>query len=143
MATQIGVVTVFAIDGTLAYTGLASTDNIIEGAGLEDDCDEIERRDKSGEVVGVRTYNENKRIEISFLPSKPAGTGAIAAAKANVVLPARGAKVTLASFAGSVFNDTTWLYIRGGRIEQTNEGELKMTLPLRRYAVDIAATANT
>jgi hypothetical protein len=141
--TQIGTVTVWGIDGTVAYTGLASTDNILEAANLEDDIDEFERKDAQAEVVGLRLYNPCKKVELTFYPSKPAGSGAIAAAKANVVLPAKGAKVTLAGFAGSVYNDTTWLYIKGGRIEEGNEGEAKIVLPLRRYNTDIAATANT
>jgi len=141
--TQIGTVTVWGLDGTLLFSGLIAADNILESISLEDDAEELERKDKLGETVGLRVWDPKKRIEVSFYPSKPAGTGAIAGAKTNVVLPTKCAKVEIAGMPGSLFNDTTWLYVKGGRVEGANEQEMKITLPLRKYATDIAATANT
>jgi len=139
----IGIVTVFGIDGTIAYTGLATTDSLLESASLEDTTEEHEAKDRWGEVVGMKLFNPRTNITINFYPAKEAGSGAIAAAKDNVALPAKGSKVTIADMPGSAFDGTTWLYIQGGTIELTNTGDAKMVLPLRKYRTDIAATANT
>ncbi len=146
--TFIGYVTVWGIDGTMAYTGMATADNILEGMSYEDGTKEHETKDKQGETIGLRLWDPKKTLTVNFYPGQAAGTGSIAAAKLEVDLPARGSKVTIASMpaAGSpVFdtNGTTWLYVGGGRIEFGNEQECKMVLPLRRYNTDIAATANS
>ena len=146
--TFIGYVTVWGIDGTMAYTGMATTDNILEGMSYEDGTKEHETKDKQGETIGLRLWDPKKTLTVNFYPGKVAGTGAIAAAKLNADLPAKGAKVTIAAMqaaASPVFdpNSASWLYVGGGRIEFANEGECKMVLPLRRYNTDIAATANT
>jgi hypothetical protein len=147
-----GTVTVWGAEGTLLYTGLAAADNLLETLSYEDDAEEHESKDRLGETVGLKIWNPCPKLNVSFYPCKAAGVGAIAGAKANVVLPARGAKVTLAGFppntassdaAADIINRTTWLYVKGGKIEFKNTGEVMITLPVRRYNTDIAATANT
>jgi hypothetical protein len=148
--TQIGVVTVWGIDGNLVYTGLLAADNLLERISYEDGTDEHESRDKDGEVIGVKLWNRVAKLTIDFYPSKPAGGGSIAAAKANVILPAKGSKVTIAGMpvncgvnSGSGTAFPQWVYFGGGGIEFSNNGECKMKLPLRAYNNDIAATANS
>lgn len=146
--TFIGYVTVWGIDGTMAYTGMATADNILEQLSYEDTTKEHETKDKQGETIGLKLWDPKKMLTINFFPAKAAGGGSIAAAKLVVDLPARGSKVTVAAMVGAgspVFdlNGTTWLYVGGGRIELNQENEVKMVLPLRRYNTDIAATANS
>lgn len=142
--THIGTVTVWGIDGTVAYSGLASTENLPETVSLEDGTDEHESKDAKGEVVGLKLFNPVARATVKVYPSKAAGTGAIAAARANIILPVKGAKVTLAGFhANSGLNSSAWIYAGGGSQEYNNVGEVALNLPLRKYNTDIAATANT
>lgn len=138
--TQIGTVTVWGVDGTLAYTGLASTDNVLEGIDLSDDAEVTRRRDNLGETKGLLIWDPVKRITITFVPSDPSD---ISDAQDNIVLPAKGSTVTLAAFpANSGLNETTWIYEQGGSIAFTNEGEVKMTLPLTKYNTDISTAAS-
>lgn len=141
--TFIGKVTVWGIDGTMTYTGVATTDNVMDTVNYEDTVEEHELKDHKGITVGVKLVNPRENLTINFWPAEPAGAGSIAAAKTNVVLPAKGSKVTIASMSGSPLNGTDWLYLGGGSIEESHEGDVKMTLPLRRYSTDIAATANS
>lgn len=134
--TQIGVVTVWGVDGTLAYTGLASTDNVLESVDLNDEAEVTRRRDNLGETKGVLIWDPRKTITVTFYPSDPSD---ISDSKDNIVLPAKGSTVTLASFpTNSGLNETTWIYEQGGSIGFTNEGEAKITLPLVKYNTDIS-----
>ena len=139
----IGTVTVWGLDGTMAYTGIATTANLLESASYEDTTEEHEAKDRWGEVVGVKLFNPRENLTINFFPSSVAGSASIAAAAANVLLPPKGAKVTIADMPGSHLDAATWLYLGGGNIELSNSGDVKMVLPLRKYRTDIAATANT
>lgn len=158
--TFIGICTVWGIDGTIQYTGPATaTDSVdpfqIESYRFNDGTDLHEGRDKQGEVNRVQLYNPKREMDIKFFPAASAGTGSIAKAKMNMALPTKGAKVTIASMAGNgtagvegaggtaVQNISTWLYLGGGSIEESNTGEAYMNLHLVRYNTDIAATANT
>lgn len=147
--TYVGRVYVHGLDGTLAYTGLATTQNELKTLNYRDEVSRKDTLDKKGETVGVRLYNPNPKISVTFFPCQPMGAGSIANSKLRVVLPARGAKITLAGFppntatAEDLINSTAWIYFSGGEVEFTDEGEAKITLPLEKFSTDLAATANS
>jgi hypothetical protein len=145
----LGQATVHGIDGTLAYTGVATTDNIIDSVNFVDGVKEQEVLDGKGEVVGLKLWQKKRTITIKFYPSEPAAAGAVATAKTNAVLPAIGSKVAIAAMPpvvgtadSAVINSAKWIYAGGGSYDFTREGDLVMTLPLRLYTNDLATTTN-
>ena len=141
--TFLGYATVHGIDGTIAYTGMATTDNLFESLTAEEQVQEHEAKDKTGETVGLKLWNRRRNLTIKFYPAKTAAGGAIAAAKLLVDLPVVGAVVTIASDAEAAspnfgINSAKWIYAGGGSINKTNSDDVYMTLPLRRYATDIS-----
>lgn len=143
--TFVGEVYIFGLDGTLAYSGMATTGNEPQRAGYQDEISRHDSKDKKGATVGVQLFNPNPKITITFMPKADAtGGGAIADAKSNMVLPAKGSKVTLSGFppvvatAEDTINSTKWLYLGGGSIDFTNDQEVVMTLPLEKFATDLA-----
>lgn len=148
--TYIGRVFVWGLDGTLAYTGLTTAQNEPQRLSYRDEISRHDSKDKKGETIGIQLYNPNPKITVTFMPCQTAGGGSIALSKQNVVLPAKGSKVTLAGFPPNTgtaedvsVNSAKWIYFGGGGIEFTNEGEVVMTLPLEKFNTDIAATANS
>lgn len=144
--TFLGVVYVWGLDGTLLYSGMAITENEPQSLNFSDDISRHDSKDKKGATQGVQLYNPNPKLSITFMPrATNTGAGAIAAAKANVILPPKGANVALADFPpdagtaeGVAINSAKWKYLGGGTIGFTNEGEVTMTLPLERFATDLA-----
>jgi hypothetical protein len=141
MASEIGRAVVFGIDGTMLYNGVAAmptTGNELQKAAYEDQCNVHESKSKKGETIGLVFWNQRKKLTIDFYPCAAAGTGAITTAIASIIMPALGAKVTLASMSGADLNSAAWIYQGGGTVEQTNEGEVKMKPPLMQYSTDIS-----
>lgn len=142
--TYLGEVFIFGLDGTLAYSGMATSGNEPQRGSYQDEISRHDSKNKKGETIGVQLFNPNPKITITFMPKADStGAGAIADAKSNMVLPAKGSKVTLAGFPPVVGSDGTinsaqWLYLGGGAIELTNEAEVVMTLPLERFNTDMA-----
>jgi hypothetical protein len=144
MPTILGRCIVWGIDGTMLHSGIAATsDNEPEALDYEETYKEHETILKDGEPGGLVLWFKRENLTIDFYPCEPAGAGSIAAAKANIALPPAGSKVTIAGMAGAVLNDTTWLYVGAGRIREEASNIVKMTLPLRQYGTDIAATPNS
>lgn len=147
--TFIGRVYIHGLDGTLAFTGMATDKNELKSLSYRDRITQGRTKDKKGATVGVRGWDPNPMITVRFLVCEPAGAGAIAGAKTRIALPSFGAKVTLAGFppnvatAEDLINSAKWLYFDGGEIEFTDEQEVAMTLPLEKFGTDLAATANS
>jgi hypothetical protein len=147
--TFIGRVYIHGLDGTLAYTGMATTANELKSLSYRDRITRANTKDKKGETVGVRLWDPNPMVSVRFLVCEPMGAGSIANAKTRMVLPSKGAKVTLAGFPPAVgtaegtINSVSWIYFGDGEIEFTDEGEVAMTLPLEKFNTDLAATANS
>jgi hypothetical protein len=145
--TQIGRVIIFGLDGTMLYSGMATTGNEPSAISYDDTVEVHRSKDRKGEVIGAQFYNAVKKIIVNFYPCVAAG-GTKAAAQANMVLPPYGAKATLAGFppvpatVEDTINSAKWIYFGGGKIDLSNEAEVKMVLPLERYNTDIS-TPNT
>ena len=144
--TFIGRVFVWGLDGTLTYTGLAVAENEPQKLSFQDAVSRHNSKDKKGKTIGVQLWDPNPKITVTFMPCASApGAGAIAIAKTKVVLPARGSKATLTGFPPNTgtaedvsINSAGWLYLGGGGIEFTNEGEVVITLPLEKFSDDLA-----
>lgn len=143
---SLGLVTIHGIDGNLAYTGLATTENTIESVSLQDLSKEHETLDSKGDVKGLKLWQGRRNLTIKFYPTMAAGSS-IATTKTKAVLPAVGSKVTIAGMppvvgtAETVMNSVSWIYAGGGTYDLTQEGDLVMSLPLRKYATDISTPA--
>lgn len=126
MATITGTAAIYGLDGTLAWSGVASTDNSAQSAVLKDSCDKSELKSGAGNVIGKRYYNRRHSIDVEVVP----------VSKAKATLPAMGAIVTLASFGiggGSLF-DGSWNYDGEGTIEPgQGETPLKIKMTLVRF----------
>lgn len=142
----IGAVYVWGLDGNLAYTGMAVNQNEPQKLSYQDDISRHNSKDRKGQTIGVQLYDPNPKASVTFMPRSAAtGAGQIALAKNTVVLPARGSKVTLSGFPPNPLtaedvsiNSAKWIYLGGGSIDSTNEGEVTMTLPLERFGSDLA-----
>lgn len=149
--TLTGKASIAGINGTVAWTGVASLaagNHLLQSAKMQDQFDLNELRDQVGEPAGLAKTNHRQEITIDFVPVAVSGTNTIANAKVGLQLPPPLAQVTLASFdepAGATGFNTingVWAYVGGGEIGLTNEGYAKMTLPLRRYETDITAAVS-
>jgi hypothetical protein len=143
--SQIGRVIIFGLDGTVAYTGVATTENEPQSMSYDDSVEVHRSKDRKGEVIGAQFFNPVKKISINFFPCTAAGDTK-AHAQAKMVLPAIGAVVALAAWpvpsTGEILNNTKWIYFGGGKIDFSNEDSVKMVLPLERANTDIS-TPNT
>ncbi len=126
MATIIGTAAIYGLDGTLAWSGVATTDNEAQSASLQDSCDKAELKDGTGATIGKRYYNRRHTLTVEVVPLS----------KAKATLPALGALVTLAGFGigGASLYDGNWNYDGEGSIEP-GQGEvpLKLKMTLVRY----------
>lgn len=148
--THIGTVFVFGADGTVAWTGTAAatvltSENEPQEVTATDDITRHVSKSKQGETIGIQLYDPNPKVRVVCMPCAAAtGSGAIAAAKANVFLPKKGTAVTLAGFAAGpgsgedYFNSSAWLYLGGGEIALNNEREAVVTMTLERFNTALA-----
>lgn len=104
-ATLGGKIAVYGIDGTLAYTGMAKTVNILKGFTLSESAREAEL-DKNGHIIGGARDNVRRQISVSFIPYDPSNTSSLATAKSNVVLPPQLGQITIADWGITALNGT-------------------------------------
>lgn len=141
MANQIGLAAVFGAKGTVAYTGVSTTQNKKLGTPLDDEFNVVEGKDGAGEVFGVAASGRKHKITIVIVPVDPTSPSSLATAASNIKLPDPLAKVTLAGFGNSLY-DGDWNYIGGGKIDETDEGFLKVTLPCGRWGTPTPVAMN-
>lgn len=152
--TFLGRAYIWGLDGTLLYSGMAAANNEPQSLEYRDEYSRHDTKDKKGDTVCVILYNANPKLTIDFMPFEAAGagTGEVATAKTRMVLPPIGAKVTVDAFppvvgskdaAGDTINSAKWLYLGGGSIRFSPEAEVVMSLPLEKFATDLAANAVT
>lgn len=118
----------FGADGTLAFTGAATTTNDPQSLQISDEFDIAEARNKTGDVKTKSAHNRRHMITVQVLWKDASGT--LATAKGNVKFPGMLGAVTLASFGNSLL-DGDWNY-EGGSAEYTNDGYCSGTFKLSR-----------
>lgn len=126
-----GEAKVYGADGTLAFTGAATTTNEAQSLQLSDEFDIAEARNRTGDVKTRSAHNRRHTISVTILWKDGSGTPTQSTAKSNVKFPTMLATVTLASFGNSLV-DGDWNY-EGGSHEYTNDGFCTSTLKLSRY----------
>lgn len=141
---------VFAIDGTITYSGrfvvsgaaagvaMETTQMDMQSAGFSDQFDVTTLPNSSGEIIGKNARNRTQTLSIDLFILAPAGTNTDAAAKAAIKLPDPLALVTLAGFSNDTF-DGTWNYEGPGSVNMAADGYARVSLNLSR--VDGAALA--
>lgn len=118
--TTVGQVTVRGLDGTVAFTGMATTNNKLIARGFQKLTDENEAKDGDGAVFSKAYLNRRLKMTIDIIPFD-AATNTLAAAKAKVLLLDNGAKVTIASSSITLF-DGDWHLTGTPSIREGNDG---------------------
>ena len=123
------------IGGTVAYTGIATAQNLLVGGSVGDEFNVAELRDGLNNVVGAFASGRKRTctFEIYIKGSSEAN------AKAIVQLPEPLATVTISGFSvgtGTTPNllDGDWNYVGGGSVAMSTDGYWKVTLPCARWA---------
>lgn len=139
-----GRASIHGMDGAVSYTAVAAihgsaslstTENEVQSVNLTDDFDVSELMDRRGEIIGMASRNRRITITVELVITAASdGSQTTSAAAGNVVLPEKLGLVTLSGFGITLF-DGSWNYMGGGSVGLTNEGFLRMTLPLRRNLV--------
>lgn len=118
--TQVGQVTVRGIDGTVAFTGMATTNNKLIARSFQKLTDENEAKDGDGAVFSKAYLNRRRKMTIDIIPFD-AASNTLAAAKAKVLLLDNGTKVTIASSSIALF-DGDWHLTGTPTIREANDG---------------------
>lgn len=123
------------VQGTVAFTGMATTVNKLKGWSLTESATGGETKDGDGNFLNVSTSGRMHKCSVSVIPFDSASPGTLAGVKANVVLPVPMAKVTIAGSGIALF-DGDWHYAKdgGASVRASNDGNsLEIELPLERY----------
>jgi hypothetical protein len=126
-----GRATVFTASGTVAFTGVATTQNEVQNVSLSDEFDLVESRNRLGQTITQMAINVRQRLTVEITPHAITSSNTQAEAATAVALPEPLALVALASFEAGEFNGD-WNYLGGGSIGLTNTGAITMSLPLGR-----------
>lgn len=136
MSTQKGTFgVVWALATGVSATGLGTCQVQSADYGVESDLKEIKGIDGDTKCIVFSDPKETMSIEVV-----PSGA-TISAAKSASILPAPGADVTItdtddSEVAGSTGTSNRWHFISGTK-RKTNDGEVRLTMTLRRYAADL------
>ena len=130
-STLIGEAVVFAMDNrTVAFSGVATTQNEPTGLNLRDSFDKADVKGRDGRTISRGAANRRHTITVEITFKDTAGSPTRASADAVAKLPAKFGIVTLAAFNNSLF-DGDWNY-EDGTIAHSANGEAKATLTLAR-----------
>jgi len=139
-----GMATVYGLNGTVSYSGVAAPAGWLpQSTDLTHDWEEDIIADPvTNAVKSVAITQEAFNVVIELVVQ---ATDTKAHAKDAIKLPTPWSKVTLAGFdqaaSGGVTNGD-YNYQKGGKIAYLPKGFVKMTLPLKRYT-DSGADATT
>ena len=131
----IGAVAVHGVDGTLAFSGMLVTENLMTDAQMTDNFDSGELQNGNSDTVGVAANNRRSEATFTIIPYD--SSGAVATARTKIVLPGKLATITITGF-GTTPNQIApligkWTYIGGGSIQLSRGGFVSMTLPCKRW----------
>lgn len=140
MSTQKGTFgVVWALVTGVSATGLGTCQVQSADFGVESDLKEIKGADGDTKCIIFSDSKESLTIEVV-----PSGA-TIAAAKTASILPVPGADVAItdaddSEVVGSAGASNRWHFISGSK-RKTIEGEVRLTMTLRRYATDLPTIA--
>lgn len=134
--TTIGAVTVRGIDGTVAFTGMATSANKWIGRSLRKTTTENEALDGNGGVFSKAYMNRKRRATIRIIPFVASGTSTpLAAAQALMLLVDNGSQVTIAGSGIALWNGT-WHVTGEPALEESNDGSPAMIVLEIEYFVE-------
>lgn len=130
-ATLAGKVAVYGMDGTVAFTGMVKTANILKGFSMTQSGREA-RLEKNGHVIGGARDVETRQISVSIVPYSSDTTPTLAEAKALVVIPPLLGDITIDDFDITIF-DGTWTSVGSPSVSPREDGYLEITLTGEQY----------
>jgi hypothetical protein len=134
--STIGSVTVRGIDGTVAFTGMATSANKWVGRSLRKQTTENEALDGNGAVFSKAYMNRRRRATIRIIPFVASGTSTpLAAAQALMLLIDNGATVTIASSGIALWNGT-WHVTGEPSLEESNDGSSAVIVMEIEYFIE-------
>lgn len=137
----LGKFTLWGNSGTVAYSGMLTTDNSVRGgARLRDDVRVSDARDGAGRIFASNVVRDQQTVTFDITPTS---TTSLAAAQGLVLLPPPGAVVTIDGIDSSIF-DGTWNYVGGGEVVlgASDEEPVVITgITLRRVSVNGSTVA--
>ena len=116
---QQGIAAVYNLDGTLAYTGVAKTTNILTALSFTETGRE-NNLVRQGHIIGAAKDERIRRLSWSILIYDPTATSTEANARTATVLPPTFGDLTLDD-TDVLFVDGTWT-IRGDVTYQMQDG---------------------
>jgi hypothetical protein len=132
-----GKVAVYGIDGTIAFTGLVKTVNIVKGFSFTQNAREA-RLEQNGHIIGGARDLSVRRISVTFCPfdSTAAGTpgSTLAVAKDNLQasIPPELGDLTIADWDVTIF-DGTWTAVGAISITTNEAGYAEVTVEGEQY----------
>jgi hypothetical protein len=135
-----GVAVIRGLAGTVTHgAAAANTKWLLTGASVSHDAEakDVLHDPVSAAPIGLAFGRETLSMSIDFIPTSvdTDGQRTIANAKAASALPSIPAKITLSGFDEATTNEIngSWLYLGGGSKAFAPDGNVKMTLPIKRY----------
>jgi hypothetical protein len=134
-----GVAVIFGFSGgTVTYTGAGTF--IKETVDLEMMNQVDELTDDDNELLSLVHSKEEWKATLLFTPRAASGTNTLSNAAGSFAGPAKGAAVTLASFAITALNQTDWVYDGSWKITGKKNGIWQAALKIRRSPNNNLAT---
>lgn len=129
-----GKIAVYGIDGTIAFTGLVKTANIVKGFSFTQSAREA-RLEKNGHVIGGARDLSTRRISVTFCPFDPTSPGsalATAKDKLEASIPPELGDLTIADWDVTIF-DGTWTAVGAINITTNESGYAEVTVEGEQY----------
>jgi hypothetical protein len=123
-----GKAAVYGIDGTLAFTGLLSSVNILKGISLTESYQRANLV-SHGHIIGGASEQGTRAIAWTIVPYDPSGTSTLANAKLNVAIPAQLGAITIAGclHASASIIDGTWSNFGDVSVNMNEAGYLEIS----------------
>ncbi len=120
-------------DGSITWASVtANTDRELQSIRGTHDADVKRVKDRTGKTMTLAAVDPSEGVTFDFIPVASTAANTLANAKAAVEVPGFLEKITIDDF-GIDLLDGDWNYMGGGTWEITNEDNIKMTLPCRRF----------
>lgn len=132
-ASLAGKVAVYGLDGTIAFSGMLKTVNIVKGFSWTQSAREA-RLEKNGHVIGAARDLAVRQITVTFVPYDSDATPTLAGAcdvLQAAVPPALG-DVTIADSDVTIF-DGTWTAVGSVSINPREDGYAEVTVTAEQY----------
>lgn len=135
MRVLTGRAAIFGIDGTLAYTGVATTRAQIASIGVTHEENMAFIQASNGDTIGAASSNQRQSIQIEFTPTAAPGDQTYTGAITAMVKPTPLAVVALSGFGNSEL-DGNWNFGGNWSSNLTADGYVRCSMNLLRFNGD-------